>query len=68
MLFKTIKIIVVILLICTDRDLLEIIKIVQDLMISFKKERMIFNLWKNNLKKWEKRSMMRHSVNYLFIK
>jgi len=48
MLFKTIKTIVVILLICTDRDLLEIIKIVQDLMISFKKEKTIFNHWKNN--------------------
>jgi len=48
MLFKTIKTIVVILLICTDRDLLEIIKIVLDLMISFKKEKTIFNHWKNN--------------------
>jgi len=48
MLFKTIKTIVVILLICTDRDVLEILKIVQDLMISFKKEKTIFNHWKNN--------------------
>ena len=68
MLFKIIRTIVGIPLIYMDRDTSEIIKIVRDLMISFKKGKMIFNHWKNNSKKWEKKSTMRHLVNYLFTK
>jgi hypothetical protein len=52
----------------TFKDLLEITKIVQDLMTLFKEEKLTFFLLKNNLRKWEKKSTMKHLENYLSIK
>jgi hypothetical protein len=64
--FKTIRTIVGTHLIF--KDSLEITKIVQDLMTLFKEEKLTFCHLKNNLRKWEKKSTMKHLESYLSIK